>query len=253
MIIGVLLSPFVIYLVLVVQIHTQNARHNAAYDDLYGAAKANGLLVDHYKRAPEPAGLNRFYGEVSTYKTSSGLTSKFVGYKDDDGNIALPAIYKGGYWNFHEGLNYAYKNGRLGFINPDGTWAFVLDNPAIQTSSSQSFFNGRAIVMKELYSSLITPQWREGAIDKEGNIVIELKYLFLKDFIGEFDHEYTIAAEKSIFHPFVERLMNGIDVSLGFEYPFPPQRRIFLDKDGNKVSISQVRESIRTLNNSGSQ
>ena len=107
--------------------------------------------------------------------------------------------------------------------------------------------------MKELYSPLITPRWREGAIDKEGNIVIELKYLFLKDFVGEFDHEYTIAAKKSIFHPLVERLMNGIDVSLGFEYPFPPKRLIFLDKDGNNVSISQVRKSIRTLNRAASQ
>jgi len=106
--------------------------------------------------------------------------------------------------------------------------------------------------MKELNSSLVTPQWRKGAIDKEGNIIIELKYLFLKDFIGNLDNEYTLAAEKTIFHTLFESMMDGIDVSLGIEYPFPPQRLIFLDKEGNEVSISQVRESIRTLKKSQS-
>ena len=59
MVIGLLLSSFMIYLVLVVQIHAQNARHNAVYNELYYAAKANGLLVGHYKRAPEPAGTTK--------------------------------------------------------------------------------------------------------------------------------------------------------------------------------------------------
>lgn len=248
----VVISPFALYFLLVVSIHAHNAKYNKIYDDLYTAANANGLLVRHYKRTPEPLGFNRFYDESSSYKSKHGLTSNHVGYKDDEGNIILPAIYNGGDWHFYEGLNYAYENGRLGYINPDGTWAFQLSDHSIQTSSSQSFFNGRAVVMKELSSHLITPIWREGAIDKEGNIVIELKYLFIKNFIGELDHEYTIAAEKTIFYPIFENMMNGIDVSLGIEYIFPPQRLIFLDKDGNKVTPPEVRRSIKNLHESAS-
>jgi len=136
MIISMLLSPLVIYLVLIISIHTHNALYRTTYDKLYDAAKANGFLVDHYNRAPEPAGLNRFYDETSTYKNSSGLDSEFVGYNDDKGNIVLPAIYHGGSKHFYEGLNYAYKDDRLGFINPDGSWAFLLNDQTITTSTS---------------------------------------------------------------------------------------------------------------------
>lgn len=244
---AILLSPPFFYVVIVVLIHTHNARYQVAYENLSDAALANGLLVHHFNRPQDPPGLNRFYDENATYKGGYGLTYNYVGYKDDDGNIVLPAIYKGGNWHFYEGLNYAYTDGRLGFIKPDGSWAFVLQSRGIRLSNIHSFFNGRAIVMKELHSSRTTPQWRYGAIDKQGNIVIDLEYLLIKEFIGEPGNEYTLAAKKTVFHSIYESLMDGIDISIGLEYPLPPRRLVFLDREGNQVGISRIRRATHTL------
>jgi len=246
----IFVSPLVIYVIVVALIHTHNTRYQAAYSELSDAANAHGLLVHHFNRPQDPPGLNLFYDENSTYKGGYGLTYNHVGYKDDDGNTVLPAIYTGGNRHFYEGLNYAYSDGRLGFINPDGSWAFVLQSRGIRLSNVHSFFNGRAVVMKELHSSRTTPQWRFGAIDKQGNIVIDLEYLSIKEFIGEQGNEYTLATKKTVFHSIYESLMDGIDISIGLEIPLPPRRWVFLDKDGNQVTLSQVRRSTRELNES---
>jgi len=236
-----------LYIISISWIHLQNARHKNLYDELKAAAQTNGLLVHHPNRPQDPPGFNRFYDESKPYRSSNGLTSHFVGYKNDTGEIVLPAIYRGGDWHFYEGFNYASDgNGRFGYILPDGSWAFKLES-----GSGRSFFNGRARIMRELHSPLITPQWREGFIDKEGNVTVPMIYTQVRDYIGELDSEYTLVGSRSWLASIDDKLMNGIDINIPpIHILFPATMLIIIDKDGNPVPLSEVRSSIKRLEES---
>jgi hypothetical protein len=207
-----------------------NSYYEGVWDELEDFQHRN-KLVTRFRQTPEPADLIHFYDEEQTYRSRSGLTSKMQGYKDPDGNIVLPAIYESANHDFFEGLAFVrVSNTRQGFIHPDGSWAFNANFTYVD-----SFINGRARVRSVPYGQL---RWKAGFIDKQGKIVVEVKYLGVQDYIGP----YTIVSEPTIYNSTWEGLMDGIDISIGpFNLLFPPARSRFLDKDGNRVSPREVK------------
>lgn len=239
-------SPVLVYTALVLEIHINNARYEGAWDRLNDAATQAGLLVHHVNQPPDPPGLNRFYDESKPYPAPNGLTYHKVGYKDDQGRVVLESEFFGGARYFYEKLNYAYLDHHLGFINPDGSWAFVVEDPGIEHGGS--FFNGRARVMRELSSDLTTPQWREGFIDPQGRIVVPLIYTSVSDYIGEKNTELALVGSRTLFAPIADRLMDGIDIEIPpIHWLFPAIRLGCIDKEGNTISLHGMRKSAQRL------
>ena len=125
------------------------ARINSQYERVWSELQSYGSrhnFVRAYKQPKEPAGLIHFYDEQQSFKNQHGLTSHMQGYKDSNGNIALPAIYHFADKGFYEELAHARKgNYRQGFIHPDGSWAFATNFTYVDR-----FINGRARVRNAL-------------------------------------------------------------------------------------------------------
>ena len=234
-----------IYLISIITLHFHNARFDRAYDNLRDAAQSNGLLVHHFNRPQSPAGFNRFYDESSTFGGLWGTSSSYAGFTNDEGEIVLPAIYRFPDSHFYEGLAHARNDdNKPGYIFPDGSWAFSID-----ANYAGAFFNGRArIRKKESDSSRTTPHLLDGFIDLNGNVVVETKYYGVKDFVGEQNNEFTLVWKRTPYYSIYETMMDGIDISIPLiAWLFPPTKAQFIDLDGNKATIADIRRSIKSL------
>ncbi|MFG0300021.1 MAG: WG repeat-containing protein [Phycisphaerales bacterium JB047] len=232
----IVLTLFSIYLAHITLIHYSNSRHDRIWDEIVDHAIANGIA---YKPTRDPS-IDRvhFYDDSSTYRSRSGLTRKYQGYRDSSGEVILPAIYKWADKEFCEGLAYVVMpDGNGAFIHPDGSVAFKANYDHVSP-----FVNGMAQVRNELSSNLITPQIRTGYINHEGMLVIpiENKNSNGSDFTGD----YVLIAKRTIYSPIYDTLMDGIDVSLGFHWFFP-NKLYFFDKQGKRVSPAKVRRSFK--------
>lgn len=240
---GILFIP-TLYALSISWIHFQNARIQSIFDQLETAAQKNGLLVHTHRRPPQPSNLIRFTDETNPFRSSHGGTGYFVGYKDLQGNIILPAIYQSGDKYFHDGLAYViFEGNRDAFIHPDGSIAFK-----VMADYVDPFFNGRAI-LKNQYPSRGYPRFREAVIDDTGQNLTGFRYYRIREFLGEPGDEYSMVTSPTIYYPIFEILMDGIDIHIPpFEILLPPVKASFIDKDGNKASASEVKQSIKRLN-----
>ncbi len=241
---AVILFLPILYCISISTIHFHNARYKNIYDELKAAARSNGLLVHHARRPGQPSNLFRFYDQSKPYRTSYGSDAKYVGYKNKLGEIVIPAIFKIGDSGFFEGLAWVVtEDNRHAFIHPDGAVAFT-----VRANYVDSFFNGRARIRFEPNPFKSLPSLLSGFVDKDGKVVVEMKYYGVNDFVGELDNEYTLVYDKTKYTSIYEGLMYGIDIEIPpFGFFFPPSKAMFLDKDGNIVPISEIRDSIKRL------
>lgn len=232
----IVIACICVYPLHLVLLHSSNAKHDRIWDELVDHAIANGIT---YKPTRDPS-IDRvhFYDKTRNFRTRSGLTSNYQGYLNSSGDLVLPPIYKYAQREFCEGLAHvALPDGTGAFIHPDGSIAFKANYDYVS-----SFVNGMAQVRNEISSRGITPQIRTGFINQSGELVIPIQYADSRSnhFIGD----YTLVYERTIYSPIYDKLMDGIDVSLGLEVLLPLRLR-FVDKEGNQVSPSEVRRSIK--------
>jgi len=216
-----------------VWIHTSNARHERVWDNLRAHARMHGIPT---RPTPDQLDLIHFYDQSQPYTLSYGGTNHMQGFKNAAGEIVIAPTYFSLDKHFHEGLVSAVLADKTqGFIRPDESVAFITDFDYVEP-----FVNGMAMVRRKSDPNEPFPPLRHGFIDQTGTVVVETKYDAAKDYVGD----YTMVRERTIYSPIYDNLMDGLDIDVGLQWLLPNRLR-FLDKEGNRVSPSTVKRSLR--------
>lgn len=223
---------FSIYPTSLIWIHTSNARHERVWDSLRVYARQHSIPM---YPMPDQFDLVHFKDKAQPYRTSSGLTNHKQGFKNAAGEIVIaPTCYSLG--EFHEGLAFAVLADKTPcFIRPDASIAFEA-----RFSYVGQFLSGMAMVRQKSDPNEPFPPLRHGFINKAGEVVVPTIYDSAQNYVGS----YTAVRKRTIYSPLYDHLMDGIDIDVGFQWLLP-NRLMFLDKEGNRVSPSIVKRSIR--------
>lgn len=165
----------------------------------------------------------------STFVANDGLTYTLKGYKDAKGAVVIEPRFVACAKRFYEGLAWAYepKTGTSGYINPDGTWAFV-----VAGSVTSDFSNGMARIRKHESNG----DTKFGYVDTLGNVVVSPRYQIASHYVDG----YALVEENTWLGSLADRL--------AAEFYFGPStcwntKPMILDRHGTRVSLpSRSRE-----------
>lgn len=231
-----------IYIIPVSAIYANFIRHSDTYEKLFAAAKANGHYTDGW-RAHDPPNLFEFKGTTNTFLNWRDEPTGYTGFKNENDQVVIPATFRSTP-GFYEGLaSVSFDDETRGFINPDGSIAFRTGK-----DTTMGFVNGRAMMHRLTTSSTGKNDLDYGFIDKDGNLIAEIKYQYAEPFVGEPGMEYALVDKDGFLTPIKKFFTKNSQESISlYDFLIPTWSPIFIDKHGNTAPISEVRASIRRL------